>query len=73
MASTGLPHLWPHVDAGAVATDFEQRKAERILAGEESAAGEAAAVARDPAALPTASDVEIVGRTDRLRYKTGHL
>jgi hypothetical protein len=61
------------VDAGAVATDFEQRKAERILAGKESAAGEAAAVARDPAALPTAFDVEMVGGTDRLRNKTGHL
>jgi hypothetical protein len=68
-----LPYLWPYVNAGAVAADFEQRKAHRILAGEKGAAGEAAAVARDPAALPTTFDVEMVGRTDRLRNKTRHL
>ena len=66
--------LLPRVgmDVGAVAAGLEQRETYSVLAGQEGAAGEAVAVARDPITLPVAFDVEVVGWADTLREKSGH-
>jgi hypothetical protein len=60
------------VDVGAVAAGFEQRETYRVLAGQECAAGEAAAIAGDPITLAVALDVEVIGRADKFRDKSGH-
>jgi hypothetical protein len=60
------------VDVGAVAAGFEQRKTYRVLAGQECAAGEAAAVAGDPITLAVALDVELIGTADKFGDKSGH-
>jgi hypothetical protein len=60
------------VDMSAVAAGFEQRETYRVLAGQEGAAGKPVAVAGDPITLPAAFDVEVVGRVDTLRDKSGH-
>ena len=71
-AIAGTLRLRVGVDMGAVAAGLEQREAYRVLAGQEGAAGEAIAVADDPITLPAAFDVEVVGRADMLRDKSGH-
>jgi hypothetical protein len=60
------------MDVGAVAAGFEQRETYRVLAGQEGAASQAVALASDPITLPVAFYVEVVGRADTLRDKTGH-
>ena len=60
------------VDVGAVAAGFEQRETYRVLAGQECAAGEAAAIAGDPITLAVALDVEVIGSAHKFRDKSGH-
>jgi hypothetical protein len=60
------------VDVGSVATGFEQREVQRVLASQKGAASEARAIADDPITLPVALDVEVVGRADTYRDETRH-
>jgi len=60
------------VDVGVVAAGFEQREMFRVLAGQECAAGEAAAIAGDPITLAVALDVEVIGSAHKFRDKSGH-
>lgn len=60
------------MDLGAVATGFEQREPQRILAGQKGTTGEATEVANDPIALPIAFDVEVIGWIDTQRSKIRH-
>jgi hypothetical protein len=64
--------VWVSVDVGSVATGFEQREAQCVLASQKGATSEAAAIADDPETLPVTSDVEIVGRADTYREEIGH-
>jgi hypothetical protein len=57
------------VDVGVVAAGFEQREMFRVLAGQECAAGEAAAIAGDPITLAVALDVEVIGSAHKFRDK----
>ena len=70
--NAGLFRLQVGVDVGAVAAGFEQRETYRVLAGQECAAGEAAAIAGDSITLAVALDVEVIGRADKFRDKSGH-
>ena len=60
------------VDVGVVAAGFEHREMFRVLAGQECAAGEAAAIAGDPITLAVALDVEVIGSAHKFRDKSGH-
>ena len=60
------------VDVGSVATGFEQREAQCVLASQKGATSEAAAIADDPETLPVTFDVEVVGRADAYREEIGH-
>jgi len=57
------------VDAGAVATGFEQRKAQCILAGQKGATRQAVAVAGDPITPKGTFDIEMIGWVDTERNK----
>ena len=57
---------------GAVPARFEQRKTYRVFAGQEGAADKAVAVADDPITPAVALDVEVIGRADKCRGKSGH-
>jgi hypothetical protein len=70
--NAGLFRLRVGVDVGAVAAGFEQREMYRVLAGQECAASEAAAVAGDPITLAVALDVEVIGSAHKFRDKSGH-
>ena len=70
--NAGRFRLREGVDVGAVAAAFEQGEMFRVLAGQECAAGEAAAVAGDPITLAVALDVEVIGSADKFRDKNGH-
>jgi hypothetical protein len=64
--------VWVSVDVGSVATGFEQREAQCVLASKKGATSEAAAIADDPETLPVTFDVEVVGRADTYREEIGH-
>jgi hypothetical protein len=57
------------VDAGAVATGFDQRKAQCILAGQKGATRQAVAVAGDPITPWVTFDIEMIGWADTERNK----
>jgi hypothetical protein len=56
-----------------VAAGFGEREAQRRLAGEKGAAGEAVAVAHGPMALGIVRDVEVIGHRDTSRNEIAHL
>ena len=58
--------------ADAVATGFEQRTAQWILAAPKGTTRQAVAFAGDPKTLPVAFDVKIIGWIDTQRDKIGH-
>jgi hypothetical protein len=61
------------MDKGGIAAGLEQREAHGIPMGEESPAGEAVAVARNPMAAAIVANVEVVGWANTQRSKVGHL
>ena len=60
------------INAGAVATGFEQREAQCVFLGQKGAAGEPAAVTDDPITPPVTFDVEVTWWVDTYRDKIGH-
>ena len=68
----GSPRPRVGVDLGSVAAGLEQCETYRVLVGQKGSASETVAVAGDPITLPVAFDVEVVGRADTLRDKSGH-
>lgn len=57
----------------AIAAGLREREAQSRFPGEKRAAGEAAAVARGPAAAPVVLDVEVVAGGYGSRNKVAHL
>jgi hypothetical protein len=60
------------VDVGSVATSFEQREAQCVLASQKRATREAAAIADAPETPLATFDVEVVGRADTDRDEIRH-
>jgi hypothetical protein len=61
------------VNVGAVPAHLEERKAERVLAGQKCAADKSIAITHGPIAAAAALDIELVGRANALGGETRHL